>query len=470
MLYAATGIILARELSQEDFGLVGAITIFQAFAALIIDSGFSSALLQRKNPSRLDYSTVLWFNLAMAAVLYCLLFLGAPLIARCFQDDQRLIGLSRGLFAVLILNASAIVQTNILMKRMDVRMVAVSNSLGLILGGVTGIALAINGAGAWALVWQTLVIAAVKSLVLWTTGKWRPLAQFSWTSLRSFSRLALHMTGTSFLNTLFLNIYGFFIGNRVGLVSLGYYSQSDKWSKMATASLSQVLTSTFVPALAAVQDQCERFAAMVSRINRFTAYLLLPLMLGMMVSAKSIFHVLFGEKWDPSIILFQLLLLRGIFVVLNSLYGNYLLAAGKGHTIMRLEILRDALALGALLATLPFIRLSTPESPVLGLEYLLWGQLGVTLIAWGVTLVLTSRVVGLNPMRFLLDIAPYAAQVFVLAPVAMWLGSMVHQDFLRLIIELSSLGAGYIVINILLGSKIQREVWAQLRGRKLSSE
>ena len=170
ILYTVTGIVLANMLTQEDFGLVAAILVFQAFASLFVDSGFSSALIQRKEPTRLDYSTVLWFNLGVATVLYVVLFFCAPWIADIFGGDSRLIPLSRVMFLTFILNASAIVQTNILMKRMDVRMVAVSNSLGLIAGSVVGIYLAGTGWGAWAIVWQSIAIAAVKSAILWFTG------------------------------------------------------------------------------------------------------------------------------------------------------------------------------------------------------------------------------------------------------------------------------------------------------------
>lgn len=109
ILYAVTGIVLANMLTQEDFGLVTAILVFQAFASLFVDSGFSSALIQRKEPTRLDYSTVLWFNLGVATLLYVVLFFCAPLIAGVFGGDERLIPLSRVMFLTFILNASAIV-------------------------------------------------------------------------------------------------------------------------------------------------------------------------------------------------------------------------------------------------------------------------------------------------------------------------------------------------------------------------
>lgn len=315
ILYAVTGIVLARLLSQEEFGLVGAMLVFQAFASLFVDSGFSYALIQRKAPSRLDYSTVLWFNMAVAIGIYWILFFSAPLIADCFQGDRRLIPLSRVMFIGFILNASAIVQTNRLMKQMEVKMVAVSNSVGLVVGAVVGIWLAVAGYGAWAIVWQTLALNFTKSLVLWLTSHWTPLWRFSMASLRSFFKVGGGMMVTSFLNVLFQNIYSFFIGNRVGLMQLGYYTQADKWSKMGISSLSNVLTSSFLPALSEVQDDPERFARVTSKMNRFTSYLLFPAMGFLAVMATPIFHCLFGDKWDASIVLFQLLLLRGIFTV-----------------------------------------------------------------------------------------------------------------------------------------------------------
>lgn len=465
ILYAVTGVVLARVLSEEDFGLIGALLVFQAFASLLVDSGFAYALIQRKRPTKLDYSTVLWFNLGAATLLYLVLFVCAPLIADCFQGDQRLIPLSRVMFLSLILNASAIVQTNRLMKAMDVRMVAVSNSLGLILGGVVGIVLAVTGYGAWAIVWQTIVLAAGKSLVLWTSTRWRPLMRFSWSALRSYFGIGSKMMLTSFLNTVFLNIYSFFIGHSVGLASLGYYTQGDKWSKMGITSISQVLTSSFLPALSAVQDSPERFRAMVSKMNRFTSYLLFPAMLGLMAMAKPIFHTLFGDKWDPSIILFQLLLLRGIFTVLNSLYNNYLLALGHGSAIVKLEIVRDTAAVIALAATFPFMALTMPGDPVYGLRILLWGQIAATLITWVASFVVTVRVTGVGPWRFITDMLPYFMQTILIIPVMLIVAMPIAAPWLKLTVMAITALTLYLGGNHLFHSKIQREVLQYITGK-----
>lgn len=465
VLYAITGIVLARELTQADFGLVGAVLIFQAFANLLVDSGFSSALLQRKAPTRLDYSSVLWFNLLVAAALYAILWVCAPLIAQCFENDQRLIPLSRVMFLSFILNAAAIVQTNRFMKEMNVRPVAMSNAIGLAAGAVVGIWLAVSGCGAWAIVWQTIVAAAVKTSLLWIISRWTPLLRLSWHALRSFMSVGLGMMFTSLLNTIFLNLYSFFIGNRVGLVSLGYYTQSDKWSKMGSASISQVLTSTFVPVLSSVQDDAPRFRRMVRRMNRVTAYITVPAMLGLAVLATPLFHTLFGAKWDPSILLFRILLIRGIFVVLNSLYGNYMLALGRSKAIVAMETVRDVTAVIALAVTFPYMAIVTPTDPVWGVTVMLWGQLAATVISWIVALVTFSRITGVSAFAFVTDNLPYLALTLVAAaPVIPLLGSSLA-PWLQLFAGFAAGLAVYLIANFLLRSRVQSDAIAYFRGR-----
>jgi len=458
VLYAVTGVVLANLLSSDDFGLVGAVMIFQAFASLFVDSGFSYALIQRKQPSDTDYSTVLWFNLGVATLLYIILYLCAPLIAAIFQHDMRLVPLSRVMFLSFILNASAIVQTNRLMKRMDVKMVAVSNTVGLIFAAVVGIWLALDGYGAWAIVWQTITLSAVKSLVLWVSQRWFPTFVFSWKALRSYFGIGSRMMLTSFLNTIFLNIYGFFIGNRVGMSQLGYYHQSDKWSKMGIMSISQVLTSSFLPALSAVQDDSERFLRACSKMNRFTAYLLFPAMLGLMVMATPLFHMLFETKWDNSIPLFQLLLLRGVFTVLTGLYSNFLLARAHARTIMWMEVLRDSVALLALFITLPWLSDTRPGHPVWGLELLLWGQVLSAAIAWIVTLVYTVHLIGSTVWRFVSDLLPYLCLTLVAVSVISFVPLAFNAPAVVLGVQILIALGIYLGVNSIAGSKIQSDV------------
>lgn len=457
LLYAVTGVVLANTLSQEDFGLVGAIMVFQAFAQLFVDSGFASALLQRKSPTRLDYSTVLWFNLGMATALYLLLFVTAPLIAMIFQDDVRLIPMSRVMFISFIVNAAAIVQTNLLMKRMDVRMVAVSNSVGLLAGSVIGIWLAVRGYGAWAIVWQTIALACVRTAILWLTSAWRPLWQFSWQVLRSFFSVGSGVMVTSLLNTVFQNIYSLLIGNRASLAALGFFTQADKWSKMGVMSISQVLTSSFLPLLSEVQDDPDRYHRVCAKTHRFTSYLTLPALGLLTLMAAPIFHTLFGQKWDISIPLFQILCLRGIFTVLSLLYSNYILSLGRSRLLVVSEAVRDGAAILAIVLTF-----SALDKGVAGLQTFLWGQLAASVATWGVSLWLAVRVTGRHLGAFLSDILPYLMLTLLSALPCLWILTLPWHPLAICVAMAAAFAAVYLGANLLLGSTVQRDVMGQI--------
>lgn len=386
ILYAVTGVILANLLPKEDFGLIGAILVFQAFATIFVDSGFGSALLQKKEPTQRDYSTVFWFNLIMSGALYSLLYVCAPLIATLFQNDVRLIPLSRVMFLAFVINGLGIVQTNLLMKRMTVKMLAVSNIAGLTLSGAAGIALALAGYGAWALVWQTIILAGVRITWLWLAASWRPSACFSIESLRSIYRVGAGVFTSSLLNTIFLNIYSFVIGVWYSLTALGDYTQADKWSKMGSASLSQILTATFVPLLSRYQDDSHRYLQTMYSLNRLTAFMVFPFMGALAVMAPAIFHTLFANKWDSAIVLFQILVGRGLLTVLCSVYSNYLLSLGYARTLVLVEVVKDVATLLAILATVW-------QGSV---ECLVWGQLGAGVVTYVLVLRLTSRATGFS--------------------------------------------------------------------------
>lgn len=440
ILYAVTGIVLANVLPPEDFGLVGVILIFQAFAILFVDSGFGAALLQKKEPTSRDYSTVFWFNLAMSVAVYIILYLCAPLIADIFHGDKRLIPLSRAMFASFVISGLGIVQTNRLMKRMEVRQVAIANVVGLILSGAAGIVLALKGAGAWALVWQTIILSAVKTGWLWITERWIPDFIFSMESLKNIYRVGVGVFMSSLFNTIFLNIYSFVIGAYFSFTRLGDYTQADKWSKMGSASISQILTSTFIPVLAQYQDDSKQFHRLMHKINGFTAFLLYPAMLSLVVMALPIFHLLFGTKWDSAVLLFQILLVRGIFVVLTSVCNNYLLALGHAKSIVKLEIVKDVITAVAILATI-FLR-SVPA--------LVWGQLAAGAITYIYALTLCSRNTGYKASRFCSDQMRYLLLTLVATAAAYPAALITSSPILLIVLQFTVITIIYISILQLL--------------------
>ena len=436
VLYAVVGVVLANLLSKEDFGLVGALLVFQAFGNLFVDSGFGAALLQRKEPTQRDYSTVFWFNLGVAVLVYAILFFCAPLIADIFQGDRRLIPLSKVMFLSFVLNGLGMVQSTRLMKQMNVRMIAVANIVGLSVSGALGIYLAFAGYGAWALVWQTVTLSGVKSGWLWATGHWHPTTGFHLDSLRKFWRVGMSVFSTSSLNTLFLYIYSFVIGAFYNLASLGVYTQADKWSKMGSASISQVLTASFVPLLSKFQDDMANFRRYMTKINRFAAFVVFPVMVGVAAVGAPLFHALFGTKWDAAIPLFQILTIRGIFVVLISLYNNYLLARGFGKRMIYVELVKDGFVFAAIMATVWFHSVTL----------LVWGQLWASVLTFVVVLAITSRATGYGWWQMLRDLLPFCAAAMAMGAVALALMTLSANAWLQLLVMIAGGIAVYVAI------------------------
>ena len=456
VLYAVTGIVLANVLTKEEFGLVGAVMVFQAFASLFVDSGFSGALIQRKAPTDTDYSTVLYFNLGVSVLIYCILWLSAPLIDSLFNAGGALVPLARVMFLTFVLNATAIVQTNRLMKQMNVRMIAVSNAVGLVVSGATGIILALQGYGAWAIVWQSIVLSAVKSGLLWATSRWRPQAIFSMASLRSIFAVGVGIMTSSFLNTVFQNIYSFIIGTYYNLANLGCYTQADKWSKMGVTSLSQTVTASFLPVLSGCQDDRPRFHRMMAKTNRFTAYVAMPCLVLLVLLSEAIFHTLFGTKWDEAIVLFQLLAARGIFVVLTSLYTTQITAIGAARKLVESEVVKDVLTVAAIIATKPF-----------GIEWLVGGQVIAAAVCFVYSQWLVARTTGYRVAAMLTEIAPYAAITLISAAPAAAVAYFVPQlhPVAMILAQTVAFAVPYVAINAMLHSRIQHDVLSYALGR-----
>ena len=447
VLYAVTGIVLANVVSKEEFGIVGAILVFQAFASLLIDSGFSTALIQRKNPSNTDYSTVFWFNMGVSVALYAVLWFCAPWIDALFHAGGRLVPLSRVMFLTFILNAAAIVQTNRLMKQMTVKMVAVSNVIGLTVSGIVGVWLALSGYGAWAIVWQSIVLAAVKSGILWFSSSWKPSAEFSMSSLRSIFSVGAGVMASSFLNTIFQNIYSFIIGAHYNLVQLGNYSQADKWSKMGVMSLSQVFTASFLPLLSAKQDDRREYERMMSKTNRFTSYITFFAMGLLLVCSTQIFHIFFGTKWDSAILMFQLLVVRGIFTVITTLYNNYIISCGASRKYVYSEIVKDVSTVIAIAVTIPF-----------GITWLVAGQVFAGAVYYCYALYLVGKVTGCSRVVLVKDALPYLALTVVSLAPAVVLAHFIANAWLLFVLQVIVAAGAYLLMNKLLRSKIQDDV------------
>lgn len=446
-IYAVSGIILANKLFPEDFGVVGIITAFSAFIAIFVDSGFNIALIQHKNTTDRDYHSVFSFNLGISILLYLLLFFLAPVIAHYF-NDIRLTSLSRIMFFTVIIQAFGLVHHSMLMREMKMKAVAMANMIPLLISGATAIVLALLGFGVWTLVVQGLVLAATRSLLLWIQNPWRPKLFIDRTSLKKMYATGKNIFLTSFTNTLFQNFYPLIIGSpRYGLYQLGYYTQADKWSKMAYVSLVQAVGQFLLPSLSSIQDDKERMRRVFGKTNRMAAYFTIPLFAGLIVVAEPLFHIFFGTKWDTSIPLFQLLLVKGMFFVLITLQNNYMIAQGKTKTVFYVELAKNAIILIAILLT---VGISIPA--------LVTGQAIAGVIQYFIGIFVTKHTTQYGVKQQLLDILPYVAISTLMCCFLVLFTLMTGNAFLLLSLQIIFGGLFYFTVNKVLHSTIQEDL------------
>lgn len=450
IIYATVGIILANTLFPEDFGLIGIITVFSAFLNIFIDSGFTVVLIQRKEINDKDYNTAFFFNLFTAIVLYLILFGLSPTIAAVFEDE-RLTSLSRTMFLTVIIQAFGLVQSSMLMRNMQMKAFAISNIIPLIVSGIIAVVLALMGHGPWALVAQALTFATARSVLLWAQNSWRPKFQFSRTSFLSLYSSGKNMFFTSFTGTLFQNLYPLIIGIWYSIRDLGYYTQADRWSKMGYTALGHAFGQSLFPALSSIQDDQDRMQRVYGKTNRAAAYLSFPFFLGLIVIATPLFHLLFGTKWDDSIPLFQLLLLKGIFFVFTTLMTNYLIAQGKMKTVFHLELAKNGIILLAILLS---VRIS--------ILALVAGQVIAGLLQYIITLIVTSRVTEYTIKQQLRDIFPYVVISGAICYLLTFASVFTENIYLQMALQIITGISVYIVINKILHSTIQQEIMETL--------
>ena len=241
-------VIMARILLPSDYGMIGMLAIFIAIAQTLIDSGFSNALIQKKDRSEIDYSTVFYFNIAVGIVLYFILFFSSPLIAR-FYNTPELTGLTRVLALNLFINSLAVVQRAILSIKIDFKTQAKASFSAAIISGIVGIVMAYTGFGVWSLAVQTVLNAFVNTVLLWIFSKWIPLKVFSFESFKKLFTFGSKLLASGLLDTIYRNIYTIVIGKKFASTDLGYFTRADQFAQFPSSNLTGIIQRVTFPCI-----------------------------------------------------------------------------------------------------------------------------------------------------------------------------------------------------------------------------
>lgn len=336
------GIILARLLLPEQFGLIAMLIIFMAISSSILDSGFGAALIQRQCVTEKDASSIFYFNLlvgVIAAVCLCGL---APWVAD-FYEQPVLTPLLRVMSIVLVINAFGLVQNVLLVKALDFRTQTKVALIASLLSGMIGMGMAYRGFGVWSLAVQQLSSAAFRTALLWIFSQWRPAWLFSMQSLREMFGFGSKLLCSSLLNTIFNNIYLLVIGKLFSPADLGYYTRANNLQQLPSHTLSGMVARVTFPVFSTIQDDPERLKRGMKRALTTLVLVNFPLMIGLAVVARPLVLVLLTDKWAPCIPYTQLLCLAGLMFPLHLINLNVLQAMGRSDLFLRLEIIKKVM-------------------------------------------------------------------------------------------------------------------------------
>lgn len=340
----ASNIVLARLLTPDDYGVIAMLMIFISLASTVIDGGFGSALIQKKQPTNEDYSTIFYWNIALSLLLYVVLFVGAPLVAG-FYGMPLLTKVLRVQGIVLLFNALSIIQQNQLKKHLQFKKLSIVYITSALLSLAIAIFTAYRGWGVWSLVAQQISISVLHAVLFWAVGQWRPMLVFSWKSFKELFGFGGFMLLSSLFSTLSNEIQGLLVGKMFNPATLGLYNQAYRLEGSAATATSSIIDQVTYPVLASVQDNKNAFVAALKRFIQIPAYVCCWVMMVLIVVAKPLIILLYSEKWVGCVPYFQILCTAGLAVCLQGSANNALAAIGKSKVFFNWTIIKRSLTI-----------------------------------------------------------------------------------------------------------------------------
>lgn len=429
-----SGIILARLLTPEDYGCIGMLSIFMVIAGAFVDGGFASALIQKKRPTQEDYSTIFFFNLGMSLIMYSILFLCAPAIAR-FYKMPLLSSVLRVQGLVLIISAFSIIQRNQLRKQFRFKKLTIVHLVSSIISVTITVIMAYHGFGVWSLVANNLITAFLPTVVYWLTNKWYPLLVFSKKSFKDLFGFGFYMFLAHLVDTVCNNIQGLLIGRLYNPTTMGYYSKAKSTEEMASTSLSSVMGQVTYPLYAEYQYDKARLSIVIKRITNTVAYITVPLMLLLILLAKPLFVLLYSDKWLSSVPYFQILCIAGIAICFQSINYQAIAAIGKSKIMLRWTFIKRGIGLCLIIGGLL----------LWGINGLLAGMVAQSWIIYLINAYLVDKYVGFKLLKQLKELVPIMSLATIALVVAYLFGFFLSSFNLYVcaIIELFAFGVIY---------------------------
>lgn len=388
------GVQLARILSPDDYGLVGMLAIFTAIAGCMIDSGMGNALVRKSDRTEVDCSTVYYFSIATALLMYAVLFVAAPYIAD-FYNQPALCDLTRVLCLTLVIGPLAGVHGTKLYIDLQFKKSSAISVAAAIVGGVVGVTCAYLGCGVWALVYMQLASSSFRVLLTWLVVRWVPLPVFSRQSFRELFGFGSKLLASAILDQTYNNIRPLLIGKVYSGADLGYYTRANQYASLPATTATGLLGGVTYPLLCKLQHDDDILREKYRLLIRLSAFVVFPLVIGLAAVAEPCIVVLITEKWLPCVLLLQILCFALMWYPVHALNLNLLQVKGRSDLFLKLEIIKKIMGVTMLVITVP-----------ISVTAMCYGAVVTSLLCLGVNTYYTGKLIQVGFFRQMGDLLP----------------------------------------------------------------
>lgn len=452
----AVFVVLARLLTPESFGLVALAGVFVLFGEMLVDQGFSDAIVQRSKLGPAHRDCAFWASLATGIGLTAICLLTAGSIATAF-DQPELAPILRWLSLALLIASLSRTQEALLRRDMAFKRIAVISLVSMASGGVVGLALALAGFGVWSLVWQQLVQRLVQLPLLWWATGWHPRARFSRRHFRSLFPFGINVVGINLLNFINRQADDLLIGYFLGPTALGYYTVGYRLIRMLLDLVPYALMPVAFSTFSRMQGDAARMREGLYEATRILALAMFPVFCGIAVLAPELVSTLFGDRWLPSALVMQVLAPIGLLQSSSLLFSTALKAAGRPGRVLALS------SMNALANLIGFAVAVHWGIVAVAAAYTIRGYL-----FWPVTWWVLDRLLSLSPLRYAQALAPAvsgaAVMVGLLLLIQIWMPAVAGIHSILVVSAIVGV-AGYGAIVCAAAPEQRRALWRLLAQR-----
>ena len=447
-------VFLARLLTPKDYGTVALITVFITISTVFVQSGFNTALIQKKDIDEEDISSVFYVSLFIAIIMYVILWIIAPTIAN-FYRILELTPILRVMGLGLFLNTFNSIQNAIISRTMEFKRLFYSSLGAIIISGILGIILAYKGYGVWALVYQQLMNQFSICIILWITVKWRPKLLFSIKKVKKLFSFGGKLLCSSLIDTTYRELVNLIIGRVYSPAMLGYYNRGDQFPKVIVSNFNGTIQSVIFPVLASVQHDKMRVKEIMRKAIMMSSYIIFPAMVGLIIISESMVRLVLTERWILCVPYLRVFCLSYALWPIHTANLQAINAIGRSDIFLKLEIIKKIIGISIILITSRY----SPYIMALGTVF-------SSIISSFINSYPNKKLLGYSYFEQIKDIIPSLFISVIMGGIISLIQLLKYEDMVTIMLQIIVGGIIYIVLSYITKNKNFLYLLSIVRKRK----